>query len=211
MRTDEFSLSFFEQLAKGIAGHFGTNCEVSIYDVHGNNILVIENGHVTDRKTGDKAPKIILNAIRKNNHKPHSDNISFISKTSDERILKSTIMYIKNKDDELLYLFTINFDITSFSTLNTSLSSLMEIEETPSKPIGEPKNINDILDELMVQSTKLIGKPVSKMTRDDKIKAVHFLNETGAFLITKSGDKISKYLGISKFTLYNYLDEEQNH
>ncbi|MCB5915380.1 helix-turn-helix domain-containing protein, partial [Lachnospiraceae bacterium 210521-DFI.5.19] len=27
----------------------------------------------------------------------------------------------------------------------------------------------------------------------------------GAFLITKSGDKVSSYLGISKFTLYSYM------
>ncbi len=29
-----------------------------------------------------------------------------------------------------------------------------------------------------------------------------------AFLITKSGDKISKYYGISKYTLYSYIDAE---
>ena len=33
-----------------------------------------------------------------------------------------------------------------------------------------------------------------------------FWNESGAFLITKSGDKISKYFGISKYTLYSYID-----
>ena len=31
--------------------------------------------------------------------------------------------------------------------------------------------------------------------------------EKGALLITKSGTRICKFLGISKFTLYNYLDE----
>ena len=36
--------------------------------------------------------------------------------------------------------------------------------------------------------------------------AIQFLNDAGAFLITKSGDKISKYFGISKFTLYSYID-----
>ena len=44
------------------------------------------------------------------------------------------------------------------------------------------------------------------MTKDDKIQAIQFLNRSGAFLITKSGDKISKYFGISKYTLYSYID-----
>ena len=46
------------------------------------------------------------------------------------------------------------------------------------------------------------------MTKEDKIRAIQFLNKSGAFLITKSGDKISKYYGISKYTLYSYIDAE---
>ena len=44
------------------------------------------------------------------------------------------------------------------------------------------------------------------MTKEDKIKAIQFLNDAGAFLITKSGDKVAKYFGISKYTLYSYVD-----
>ena len=42
--------------------------------------------------------------------------------------------------------------------------------------------------------------------RIDKIKAIQFLNKAGAFLVTKSGDKVAKYFGISKYTLYSYID-----
>lgn len=52
----------------------------------------------------------------------------------------------------------------------------------------------------------IVGKPVALMTKDDKISAIQFLNDSGAFLVTKSGDKISSYFGISKFTLYSYID-----
>ena len=44
------------------------------------------------------------------------------------------------------------------------------------------------------------------MTKEDKIKAINFLNDSGAFLITKSGDKVAKFFGISKYTLYSYVD-----
>ena len=65
----------------------------------------------------------------------------------------------------------------------------------------------DLLDELIAQSVKLVGKPVALMSKEDKVKAIRFLNETGAFLITKSGDKVCKFFGISKYTLYSYIDE----
>ena len=66
--------------------------------------------------------------------------------------------------------------------------------------------MNQLLDELIQQSVDLVGVPVPLMTKEDKIKAINYLNEAGAFLITRSGDKVSKYFGISKYTLYSYVD-----
>ena len=45
------------------------------------------------------------------------------------------------------------------------------------------------------------------MTKEEKKQVISYLDQKGAMLITKSGPKICRYLGISKFTLYNYLDE----
>ena len=40
----------------------------------------------------------------------------------------------------------------------------------------------------------------------NQVTAIQFLNDAGAFLITKSGDKVANYFGISKYTLYSYID-----
>ncbi len=44
------------------------------------------------------------------------------------------------------------------------------------------------------------------MNREDKIRFVRYLDQKGAFLITKSSEKVYEYLNISRYTLYNYLD-----
>ena len=67
-------------------------------------------------------------------------------------------------------------------------------------------NVNGVLNELIEQSVQLVGKPVALMNKDDKVKAIRFLNDSGAFLVTKSTDKVAKYFGISKYTLYSYID-----
>ena len=74
------------------------------------------------------------------------------------------------------------------------------------EPEDIPLNVNDLLDELIAQSIKLIGKPAALMNKEEKIRAIQFLNNSGAFLVTKSGDKVSQTFGISKYTLYSYLD-----
>ncbi|HOO27554.1 MAG TPA: helix-turn-helix domain-containing protein, partial [Lachnospiraceae bacterium] len=71
-------------------------------------------------------------------------------------------------------------------------------------------NVNDLLDDLIKESVSMIGKPVALMSKDEKVNAIRFLNDAGAFLITKSGDKVSKYFGISKYTLYSYIDVNNN-
>lgn len=97
--------------------------------------------------------------------------------------------------------------------LENSLHSLTDCPEAEnndnnknSAPHKITHDVNDLLDELIEQSVELIGVPVAMMTKDDKVKALNFLNDAGAFLITKSGDKVAKYFGISKYTLYSYVD-----
>ena len=51
------------------------------------------------------------------------------------------------------------------------------------------------------------------MTRQTKFPfstPIQFLNQSGAFLVTKSGDKVAKYFGISKYTLYSYIDANKD-
>ena len=71
-------------------------------------------------------------------------------------------------------------------------------------------DVNQLLEVIMKKTQEHIGKLPEQMTRDDKIEFVRLLNEKGAFLITKSGERVQEYLGISKYTLYNYLDITKN-
>ena len=90
--------------------------------------------------------------------------------------------------------------------------ALRELISTQEPAQTEPEkivNVNDLLEDLIQQSVALVGKPAALMTKEDKVKAIRFLNQNGAFLVTKSGDKIAKYFGISKYTLYSYIDTKQ--
>ena len=71
-------------------------------------------------------------------------------------------------------------------------------------------DVNQLLDVIIRKTQENIGRSPQDMTRDDKIEFIRQLNEKGAFLITKSGERVQEYLGISKYTLYNYLDLTKN-
>lgn len=210
LTVDTCSLKTLIRLAHGIAVQFGQNCEVVIHDLTHENlessIVYIENGHVSSRSAGDGPSHVVLDSLNK---PPETleDHLGYLTRTADGRILKSSTMYIRSKDHRIAYILAVNFDITGLLAIEASLKALTETETTTDKsPEKITQNVNDLLDDLLEQSVTRIGKPVALMTKDDKVSAIQFLNDAGAFLITKSGDKISKYFGISKYTLYSYID-----
>ena len=196
------------QIAHGIAAQFGTRCEVLIHDLTNadaeHSIIHIENGYVTGRKEGDAASPVVLEQLKSG--KVPDDRLGYLTRTPDGRILKSSTIYIKDEDGEPYAILSINFDISALSMIENALKELITPSNNQEKPKTITKNVNELLDELMRQSVELVGKPPAMMTKDEKITAMKFLSDHGAFLITKSGDKISKFFGISKYTLYSYID-----
>ncbi|MEL3907146.1 MAG: helix-turn-helix transcriptional regulator [Treponema sp.] len=205
----EHTFAMLQQIARGIAVHFGSNCEVLVHDLSADyaqsSIVIIENGAVSMRKIGDGPSHVVLEALH-SNHKNLEDKLSYLTKTKDGRILKSSTMFIRGENGTVEAVLAINFDITSLQMAENVMQQIVSPLSTKNEPENIPQNVNDLLDELIEQSVHRAGKPVALMNKDDKIAAIKFLNQSGAFLITKSGDKISNYFGISKYTLYSYID-----
>ena len=207
-------LDFLKRLIKGIAEEFGPNCEVAIHDLkagYEHSIIAIENGHVTGRKVGDVASRIAMETIHSNLQ--HKDYYSYSTRTNDGRILKSTTICIPDKNGEAKGLLCINYDITQLIVSNKIMTDFVSIEETKNNnqvDVAIPTDVNQLLEDLIEESYELIGKPVSVMTKEDKMKAIKFLESKGALLIKRSGDKISKFYDISKYSLYSYLNSNED-
>ena len=208
----ELSLDALRRIAHGLALQFGSNCEVVVHSLADcdidHSIVAIENGHVTGRKLGDGPSHVVLEALQQGD--AVSDHLGYLTRTKDGKILKSSTIYLRGADGHLQYILAINFDITGLLMFDSSLKPLLSTADEPEQKEPERivQSVSELFDELIEQSTRLVGKPVALMTKEDKIRAIQFLNKAGAFLITKSGDKISKYYGISKYTLYSYIDAE---
>ncbi len=204
-------LDMLKQIAAGLAAQFGKNCEIVIHDLTSgsleHSIVHIENGGLTGRKVGDGPSRIVFDAIRHENG-PLKDKLAYLTRTENGRTLKSSTIYIKDDDGNPSYIFSINFDITTLLAVEDGVHSIVSCEEheVVASPHVITHDVNGLLDELIEQSVALVGVPVPLMTKEDKIKAINFLNDAGAFLITKSGDKVAKYFDISKYTLYSYVD-----
>ncbi len=143
------------------------------------------------------------------------DKLAYLTRTDDGRILKSSTLYIRDDNGRIDYIFSINYDITTLLAVENTIHGLVQTEpeneqrkQNADAPQTITHNVTELLDLLIEQAIAKVGKPVALMNKDDKVAVVQYLNNAGAFLITKSGDKVSSLLGISKFTLYSYMDKD---
>ena len=207
-----YEIEFCKQLAKGVARQFGSNCEVVVHDLCAeepeHSVVVIENGHVTGRRLGDGPSHVVWEALKAD---PDSltDRLSYLTRTEDGKLLKSSTMYIRNDEGKPIGIFAINYDITMMKLMEDTIQDFIRTDSTAQEPQTITHNVNDLLEELIRQSAQLVGKPVALMTKDDKIKAIRYHNESGAFTIMKAGQRVCNFFGISKYTLYSYIDESK--
>ncbi len=206
-------LDDLKQIAKAIVGQFGKNCEVVIHEISDksafSSIVAIENGQVTGRKIGDGPSHVVLEQLGCGDNDA-ADQIGYLTRTPDGKLLKSTSVYIRDDTGTICAILGINYDISMMQMAQNTLGEFICPQQTEQKePERITLNVADLLDDLIRQADELIGKPVAIMTKDDKARAIRYLSNSGALMITKSGDKIAKHFGISKYTLYSYLDSSK--
>jgi len=192
------------RMGDAIATTFGDNCEVVIHDLNKeleNTISYIKNGHVSNRKLGDGASALVLDAINHSNIH-HEDELNYIIKDREKQIKCSSLFF--NENDKLRYILSINFDISHLIRTQEAINQLV-VHEKEEQFDAFPVDVNDMLDRLIFQSVEKVGKPIDEMNYREKSIAIKFLDECGAFLIKKAGDKVAEVFGISKYTIYNHM------
>lgn len=200
-----------QELAHCIAETFGKNCEVVIHDwsrPYESTIVAIENGHVTGRKVGDSGTNSGLEIMRGMNGKSNNyDEYNSINTTKTGHIVRSSSKYFKDKDGKIAGSMCINYDITELIQAQKSIQELVGMDHNRNNREIFANNVDDLLNSLLQDVLTQTNKTVSNMTKEDKVKAIRYLDQHGAFLIKKSVEKVSEFFSISKFTLYNYLEE----
>jgi predicted transcriptional regulator YheO len=200
-------LDFFKRLMKMLAMEFGDSCEVVLHDLvhdYDHTIVEILNSHITGRSVGDCGSNLGLEVLR--GTVKDGDRYSYITYTRDGKILRSSSVYIKDDEGKVIGALCINLDISETIKFEGFLKKFNQFDVLEDSREVFASNVSELLDYLLQEAQKSVGKSVASMTREDKLKFLKSLDDKGAFLISKSGERVCKYLGVSKFTLYNYLE-----
>jgi predicted transcriptional regulator YheO len=202
------ALERFIPFVHGIADTFGSNCEVVLHDFSNlsNSIIAIANGHVTGRDVGSPMTEYSLKVVNKGD--TDHNIINYTGKSFDGKVLKSSTFFIKDDEGVTIGCYCINMDLTEFYAARKVLDEIMKIE-TETKHTEEigTNRVNDVLNEIVLKTVENAGKPIAYMSKEEKVQIVKNLNDQGAFLIKGAIDYVAMVLCVSRYTIYNYLDE----
>lgn len=205
------NLETYKRLLKMLAVQFGSKSEFVLHDLtkeYDNTIVAIENSHITNRNVGNCGSNLGLEILRLGSQHFDNDTYGYFTELKDGRILRSSSMYLYNEEGRVEGCICINTDVTEIKTLASyyqELTSSCNTEEVPKEIFTH--SVTELVDYFIELHRTNFGRDISIASKPDKLDAIRFFDQKGLFLITKAGGKICTYLGISKGTLYSYLDE----
>jgi DNA binding protein with HTH domain len=71
---------------------------------------------------------------------------------------------------------------------------------------AEAADLSDGLARLIADVERELGSPLAQLPRAGKQRAVRLLEERGAFEMRRSAETVAEALGVTRFTVYNYLN-----
>ncbi|MDQ6597888.1 transcriptional regulator [Bacillus salipaludis] len=213
MEESKKVLESFIPVAKSTAKMFGPNCEVVIHDLTNPrcSVMFTVNNHVTGREIGQSFDHLVKTVLRSEDFKDdYLAGYTFV--TEDKRTIRSSTSLIRDSKQNVIGAFCINFDVEALNQMqqfmSTFLSTQVEVQKNETKSDDEIENVEGIVDQLIQQIIQNSVHPVMK--RHEKIELIRFMDEKGIFLLKGSVEKVASLLGISKVTVYSYLDEIKN-
>lgn len=194
------------------------NVEVVLHDMTRpeNSVIAITHGHVTGRGVGDSilagpkgdagfaAARDVADAIGEQN----SIIASYNTVTKNGVTLHSSTAIFRDSDGMPFAALCFNSDMTIPHMAHAWLSRMLGKDiKQPAPSDHQPAKVGNLMDDIVAGSLTTLGKPINLLTREEKIAAVEHMQSNGMFVVRGGVNRAAKALGVTRYTIYNYLDE----
>ena len=212
MKERDSILQNLRQLADGVVAMFGRNCEACVHDLDRlDSSLVYLCGDVTGRELGAPATDLLLRILRR--EKETGKNMwSYSTISGDGRSLKSTTTLFRNRQGKPVAAFCINLDTTDFYNACQTLMPFIPQENNSPAPDMETftHSMAETVENLFHRGVEEIGHHPATMSVEEKTMLIQHLEDNGTFQLKGSVDQVASLMGVTRYTVYNYLKKIRN-
>ncbi len=183
--------------------------EVILYDFQKEPpVLIAREGGITSREPGTPATQLLQDMVREMEADGETMRVNYESATKSGKPLKSTTVLIHDQG-ELQGALCMNVDMSSVNMLQHFIDQFAGKERLRGHD-EMPQNTQEFLNIMIRKGIDSIGKPVCYFDKKDNLEVVRFLNDNHIFSIKGSTDNLAGELNVSRYTIYNYIEEVKN-
>jgi predicted transcriptional regulator YheO len=196
-----------QNLADAVVAMFGRNCEACVHDLTIlPTSLVYIRGEVTHRKPGAPATDLLMKMVSKNTGRADEYH-SYKTISSDGKSLKSSTTLFRDAAGRPVAAFCINFDTTEFFNASQALLPFSNLLETgtPCSLETFAHSAGETVEAMLHHAATEIGKHPSTMNVEERGRFVAILEENRLFQFKGAVEQIARLMGVTRFTVYNYL------
>jgi predicted transcriptional regulator YheO len=207
-KSDKAILASLKTVVEGVAEVFGTNCEIVLHSLEdlSHSCIKIEHGHVTGRSEGSPLTDLGIEIVNKADSLDKDVVGSYYSTLDDGRILKSVTMLIRNAQGKPIGCMCINIDL-SVPFVELIRGFLPPGGESPFGTMAEhfPLAVNDLVRRTLETVMTDVNKQREIAPSEKNKMVIAELYKKGMFNVKGVVDVIAKEMGISRYTVYNYI------
>ena len=165
-------------------------------------------GNVTNRALGAPSTNLVIETLQK--YGDDAEDIPvYQSVTKEGKQLKSSTAFIR-ENGKIVGCFCCNIDLTEYIAASKMLQKfcmIQPLKDSEAKIEVFAQEISEVVEEFISYELQTNPVPVSQMTRADKLLFVERMENKGIFDVKGSAETVAHYLGVSVFTVYNYIKD----
>lgn len=192
-----------ESVARGLHEFFGGSLEVVVHDfADPDRSIQAIFGNLTGRRIGDPAPEALRRHLRRG-----EDLHNYPARTRDGRPLKASTLFLRDDRGGVIGALSLNYDLTETLLLASSLERFAKrtpVEAAEGVVSIGGAGVGDQIERGFREAAAAVGRPAPLMSREQKVRVVQELERRGIFLIKGAVDEVARFLGVSRYTVYNY-------
>lgn len=201
----------FVPVADLIAQTFGPDCEVVLHDLSTpqKSVVYTVNNQVTGRQLGQSFDRLVPQVMV--SRELENDVVSnYYFRTAQGKLIRSSTALLRDGSGGVVGAICVNLDTTPVTRQLEWLQGFLPGREEPGPAMegtasGGPAHVGDMVTELIDQ---IIGdKDISRLHREEKLELIRVMDRRGIFLMKGAVDQVGARMGISRVTVYSYIDE----
>lgn len=206
-KDDEFIFNQAIRTADIFVEMMGSRCEVAVHDFDNlDQSLIHLAGTLTDRDIGSPITDLVLEKLQTSSSNV-SDFANYKTVSKNGAVMKSSTVFLRDQYHEVVGALCINIDLSLLIQLGGEIQDFIAVNEEKNNDENFYNTVNEVIENMTQQALQKHYKVATQLDTEEKIEVIRELETKGAFLIKGSTEYLAQILGVSKYTIYNYLQK----